>query len=88
MICPNCNKKTASIKSQILKGKLLDGCDDCLPQQYQQGSGTTAQYYRRQMQTKHRQNLAQPVDPREFIKAFPDKAREMYSDETYRKYST
>jgi len=76
------------MKSQILKGKLLEGCDDCLPQQYQQGSGTTAQYYRRQMQTKHRQSLAQPVDPREFIAAYPEKARKMYSDEVYRKYST
>lgn len=87
MICPTCLYNSPSVKTQIHKGELIEGCDNCLGSQIQQGNGTNAQYYRREMQTKHRQNLAQPVDPREFIRAFPDKAREMYSDETYRKYS-
>lgn len=77
----NCPKNKTSIRSS----KLYTGCEYCLPQQLQQGD--SANFNRRYQQTTYRKELTQPVDPRNFIKAYPDKAREMYGDDTLRKYS-
>jgi len=87
MICTNCHKKTDLIRSIIAKGKILSGCSSCLDSQLQQGAETTNKYYKREQQTKYRRELTQRVDPREFIKAYPKRARELYDDETMRKYS-
>ena len=90
MICPNCKEESDSLKSVIRKGTLLTGCGKCLSTSLQHGTETTHGYYKRQQQTQYRRELTQPVDPREYIKAYGvDGARNRgMSDETIRKYST
>jgi hypothetical protein len=87
MICNNCKKNTDSIKSIVSKSEILTGCPNCLPGQLQMGSGTNAQYYKREQQNKFRRELTQPTEPREFIKAYPERAQQMYGEKTLRKYS-
>lgn len=77
------------MRSVIAHGKILEGCDKCLSSQLQQGSGTTAAYYKREQQTKFRKELTQPVAPREFIQAYGHEVARSYgmSDEFIRKNS-
>jgi hypothetical protein len=72
-------------RSTIKSGKIFTGCDICLPSQLQKGD--TAAGNRRYQQAQYRKDLVQPNMPRDFIKAFPDIAREKYDEETYRKFS-
>jgi ribosome-binding protein aMBF1 (putative translation factor) len=89
MICIKCDRKCNSIKSVIVSGSIIEGCENCISSNLQKGSGTTAAYYKREQQTKFRRDLTQPVEPREYIKAFGvDAARAKgFNDETIRKYS-
>jgi hypothetical protein len=72
--------------TRIVNGKLVDIDPD--NRKWKQGSPSSAEYYRREQKTKFRRELAQRVDPREFSKAYPEKAREYYGDENFRKYTT
>lgn len=82
--CTNCGRPN-STKKVISHGKILTGCEACLPTLLQQGD--SAKFNREWDKRQYRKDLVQPTDPRSFIKAFPDLAREQYSDETFRKYS-
>lgn len=81
MISHECPKTTSSLKN----GKIYTGCDLCLPSLVQKGSSAT--FDRRWQQVEYRREITQPLNPREFIKAYPAVAREKYDDETYRKFS-
>lgn len=76
-----CPKTISSLKN----GKIYTGCDLCLPSLLQKGN--SAAFNRRWQQAEYRREITQPLNPREFIKAYPDVAREKYDDETYRKFS-
>lgn len=72
--------------SIIRAGKLHKGCEQCISTKVQQGD--TAAFNRRHMQTQFRKDLVQPVDPRNYIKAYGAQGARDYgmSDETIRKY--
>lgn len=82
--CPTCHNK-GTVRTVIRNGNIFEGCDMCLPSQLQKGD--SAAFNRRFQQTEYRKELTQPNQPREFIQAYPDIARERYDDETYRKFS-
>lgn len=87
MKCPTCSVGTESIKSSIVSGRVVTGCPACLPKQLQKSAPTAAKYYRREQQTKFRRELTQRVDPKNFSRAYPEKAREIYGDEKFRGYT-
>lgn len=90
MICITCGSETDSVKSIVARNRILTGCPNCLQSQLQHGTDTAHKYFKREQQTKFRRELTQPIEPREFIKAYGvDKARERgYNDDTIRKYSS
>lgn len=86
MTCSTCNKQTDSEKTVIRSGQLFTGCDNCLNSQIQ-GGEFSAKSGRDWQRREFRKDLVQPNEPRDFSRAYPDKAREMYGDETARKYA-
>lgn len=84
MKCQTCGKLNPT-KKVISHGKILTGCEACLPSLLQQGD--SAAYDRKWQQQQYRRELTQPNQGREFIKAYPDKASEYMSPETIRKLS-
>lgn len=84
MKCTNCSLPNPT-KKVISHGKILTGCEACLPTLLQQGD--SASFDRKWQQKEYARELTQPIDPRAFIKAYPELAREQYSDDVMRKYS-
>lgn len=74
-------------KSVIRDGELVTGCDVCLTPKLSKGNSAAER--RRWQQAEYRKALVQPVDARNYIKAYGvDKARaEGFSDAAIRKYS-
>lgn len=85
MTCNICKQECATQKSIVKHGEILDGCEKCLGLQLQKGD--SASFDRRMMQNDYRKDLIQPNSPRDFAKAYPEQAREMFGDEAYRRYS-
>lgn len=84
--CPICSRVVDSIKTTVVNRQIYDGCDKCLPVLIQ-GSKGAAKFNRETMKRDYQKDLVQPTDPRGFIKAYPDKAKEYYTNEQIRKYS-
>lgn len=63
--------------------ELTIGCAQCIDRRTQKK--TDAEYNRKQQQKQYRRDLTQPNDPA-FAKAYPEKFRELYGDDMYRKY--
>lgn len=84
--CTNCGEAADTIKTVVVSRKIYTGCDKCMPGLIQ-GHDGAAKYNRDRMKKDYQRDLTQPSDPRAFIKAYPNKARETYSDATYRKFS-
>jgi hypothetical protein len=80
--CPTCNQPTATIRSIIKHGNILTGCDNCLPQQLQQGD--SAAFERHWQKIEYRRDITQPNQP-EFARAYPEEFRKLHGDELYRK---
>lgn len=72
-------------KTVIRQGKLLTGCDVCLPAQMSQGDSAAS--HRRFQQQHYRREMTQPNQGRAFAKAYPQKARELYGDAAFRELS-
>lgn len=72
--------------TELYRGKLVTGCEICLASLTVQGTDMAAKNRRDTMRRDHKRDLIQPNDPRNFAKAYPDKAREIYSDEQMRRY--
>lgn len=89
MICPNCKRKTDTLKSVIIRGGIVSGCPLCLGSNLQKANDRSAKYYKQEQQRKFKKELIQPIDQRDFISAYGiDKARDRgYSEEDIRKYS-
>lgn len=84
-LCPRCGRPVDNVVTKIGDGKLVTGCASCLGVTL--GNGYAAKYNRDRQREDYRRDLVQPVDPRAYAKAYPDKARELYGDEAFRKYS-
>lgn len=80
--CPKCGQPTDAIRSIIKHGKILTGCNTCLPQQLQQGD--SAAFERHWQKIEYRRDITQPNQP-EFARAYPEEFRRLHGDELYRK---
>lgn len=87
MICINCNKQADYLKTVVINGEVIDGCEHCLNTSVAEASGV-AKYNRDWQRAEYRKSIIQPNQPRDFVRAYGEKAREYgYSDEQLRKYS-
>lgn len=84
MKCPSCQQETISIKSVIRKEEILTGCDHCLSSLVQSNI-MSAKYNRDRMKEDYRKDIIQNTNPRDYAKAYPKQARELYGDEEFRK---
>lgn len=85
--CTNCEQSTDSIKSVIKGKKIFTGCPSCINGLIQ-GNATHANHTREQMKREFAKDIAQPSNPREYIKAVGiEKSKEFYNDDTIRKFS-
>lgn len=83
MKCTNCGLPN-STKKVISHGKILTGCEACLPTLLQQGD--SASFDRKWQQKQYRRELTQP-NQREYAAAYPADFIERYGEDAYRKYS-
>lgn len=85
--CTNCKQEAVSQKTVINHGKILTGCENCINRLIQ-GNEFARQYDRERMKRDYAQDIVQPNQPRDFIKAYGvEKSREFYSGDTIRKFS-
>lgn len=84
MTCSVCNKEAERQRSVIKFGKIIKGCEQCLPAQLVQGD--SAKYYRETQKRDFRRELTQEWQP-EYAKAYPELAREAWGDDVARKYA-
>lgn len=71
----------------LRSGELVTGCEACVSHALSQGNSAAER--RRWQKAEYRRELTQPVDPRNYIKAYGvEHAREQgFTDEVIRKYS-
>lgn len=84
MKCGSCHREVGTVKNVIRQGKILTGCDNCLSN-LTQGNVLSAKYNRDRMREDYRKDIVQKSDPRAYAKAYPEKAREHFGDEQFRK---
>lgn len=72
------------VKTVIKAGKIIIGCDKCLT--YAK-SANVAQYERRWQRGQYRKDITQSTDPKNFTRAYPDRAKELYDEATLRRWS-
>lgn len=82
--CINCGEKAYHPKTAIHRGKILEGCEHCMERL--KDNSSYAREHRESQKKQFRKDLVQSVQPREFIQAYPDEARNIYDDKTLRKY--
>jgi hypothetical protein len=83
--CKNCGKPTDHLRTVAQNGQILRGCDLCITQ-VQQGHEGASKFDREWQKKQYRRELTQPND-KSYAKAYPEKAREEWGDNTFRKYA-
>lgn len=87
--CPNCHQETKHIRSSIIRGDILTGCDNCFrgakPAEF------AAKSVRKDMVDRHRKDMLQRYEPggrpnTEWIRSYPEQAREQFTDDELRQY--
>jgi len=84
--CNNCRTESEIIRSAVKNGEYIEGfCDNCLAA-YRPTALYGRQYERQWQRREYAKDIIQSFDP-EFIKVYPDKAKEAgWSDEDIRQY--
>lgn len=85
LTCSQC-KGAADLYSGVKNNRLYTNlCEKCVGVF---GSAEFARRYDRQYQRRHyAKDIIQPADKADYIKAYPERAREIYSDEDFRRFS-
>lgn len=88
MKCDNCKKKVESVKSAVVNGVFLSKrCNLCLNNSVE-ANPMAAKYKRDRQREKHRKDIIQRYDGteinKEFVRAYPEQAREQFGDEVMR----
>lgn len=89
MLCPICQTEATTLRAGVVLGKLISQrCDACYNRETNKKKpATLAGKFQRDFDaSNHRRERIQSWEP-EFVSAYPDKAREYYSEEEVRKYS-
>lgn len=88
MVCSNCKLKSDRLISAVINGKYIkDQCEICLGLARKEvpASSTRVDFRIRRQQEDHRRDILQPYangkPSREFIKAYPDKAKNYFTPE-------
>lgn len=86
MICDGCKKKKPKLRSAVVKGKFGQYCQACLEGASRIHQTGSAQYSRDRDREAHEVDMLQPWDAKgnpstEFIRHYPDEAKEMFSQE-------
>lgn len=86
MICPTCINEVGSIRTILKHGELTTGCEHCLNDKSTHGQNDAAKYNRDRQREDYRQDIVQPMEGRDYIKARGiDRAREVgFSDNDIR----
>jgi predicted amidophosphoribosyltransferase len=86
--CPNCRKPTDSIRTVIRSSEVMSGCSRCLRPGSKHGQNDIAKYNRDRQREDYRQDIVQPFEPRDYIKArgIQGAMEKGYSEEDIRKY--
>lgn len=87
MTCPVCGRPAPSLKAGIVRGEILSQrCDPCFNRETQKKKPAEfAGKFRRAFDaSNHRRETTQSWEP-DFVNAYPDKAREFYSEEEMRR---
>jgi len=69
VICPTCNQQTHRLRTVVRDGELVDGCDNCVNAVAKNGQNDIAKYNRQADYRDHAQDLVQPFEQRDYIKA-------------------
>lgn len=85
MKCPTCGHNAQNVRTAIHAGKLITTCERC--SKLRQPHQLAAKNRREQQKKDYRGDLIQPSEKRAFAKVYPDKAREYYGYEEFRRLS-
>lgn len=85
MICPTCGSKATNIRTAIHNGAVITNCEHC--SKLQQAHPLAARNRREQQKKDFRGDLLQPGDGRDYARKYPEQARKLWGDETYRQLS-
>lgn len=91
MICDGCKLDKPQLRGAIVKGKFGQYCSACLDGAKRMPSTGSAQYSRDRDRSDHEVDLLQPWDVRgspntEFIRRYPDEAKDMFTQEELEQY--
>lgn len=88
MICPTCRHEATRLRSVIVSGSILSGCERCIASQSVSGTELAAKSSREWQKREYEKDLVQPNDPR-FAKAYgADRAKEYgWTDDELRKHT-
>lgn len=90
MICRICKKEAGTLRSGVKNGRYLtDRCEDCFDSNI--AFADYARKYNRDRQREdYRKDILQRWDgdkpDKDFVRAYPEKSRELWDNETLRKY--
>lgn len=84
-VCPQCGQVADGLYTAIKDGAYVSSrCEKCLAN-FTRSAQFARKYERDRQREDYRKDIIQPWEP-EFVKAYPDKAREYYNDDAMRKY--
>lgn len=84
-LCTVCGKQVDQLLTAIRGDVYIsERCEKCLAN-FTRSAQFARKYERDRQREDYRKDIIQPFDP-EFVKAYPDKAREYYNDDAMRKY--
>lgn len=89
MICPICKQEKPSLSSAVVNGEYLSRrCDDCLKLPKARPHAGHSEFDRNRQRSTYRKDLIQGMvngkPNADFLKAYPDKAHERFSDQEIR----
>jgi hypothetical protein len=84
-------KRTTETTGAILGGKYGQACRECRNKYSRQANGQSAQWYRDRDREDNAKDMLQPFingkPNTEFIRAYPEQAKDMYNEKELKEYS-
>lgn len=91
MKCDGCTNDNRALRGAVVNGKFGQYCATCISGAGRMANTGSAQFSRDKDRSDHEVDMLQPWDPRgnpstEFIRHYPDEAKEMFSQEELEQY--
>lgn len=87
MKCLSCGLPTTKQKTVIRDGKIVEGCDACLEDSIQSANTLNGNHNRNAQRAEYRKDILQKWQSRDYARAFPDQAKELFGEENARRFS-